>query len=153
MYRKNAALLITVGLLCALEYLQAGMIAFASEPIRGEIDASPEEFTLVAALYACIAVVVISKHRGLVERLGWRNFMLGSISVYVVGALVCGVSGSLTTFTVGRVIMALGGASFMTSARLMVNLLPAGPGRFVGSRCLPRALPAARRQRHSCLRW
>ena len=42
MYRKNAALLITVGLLCALEYLQAGMIAFASAPIRGEIDASPE---------------------------------------------------------------------------------------------------------------
>ena len=46
MYRKNAALLMTVGLLCALEYLQAGMIAFASAPIRGEIDASPEEFTL-----------------------------------------------------------------------------------------------------------
>lgn len=132
MYRKNAALLITVGLLCALEYLQAGMIAFASAPIRGEIDASPEEFSLVVALYACVAVVVISKQRWLVERLGWRNFMLGSISIYVVGALVCGVSGDLTTFTVGRVIMALGGASFMTSARLMVNLLPPGPGRFAG---------------------
>ncbi|WP_443701180.1 MFS transporter, partial [Pseudomonas sp.] len=38
----------------------------------------------------------------------------------------------LTSFTVGRVVMALGGASFMTSARLMVNLLPPGPGRFVG---------------------
>jgi MFS family permease len=132
MYRKNAALLITVGLLCALEYLQAGMIAFASAPIRGEIDASPEEFTLIAALYACIAVVVISKQRWLVERLGWRNFMLGSISIYVLGACVCGVSSDLTTFTAGRVVMALGGASFMTSARLMVNLLPPGPGRFVG---------------------
>jgi MFS family permease len=132
MYRKNAALLLTVALLCALEYLQAGMIAFASAPIRGEIDASPEEFTLVAALYACIAVVVISKQRWLVERLGWRNFMLGSISIYVLGAFVCGVGSDLSTFTVGRVIMALGGASFMTSARLMVNLLPAGPGRFVG---------------------
>ncbi|HEX8593862.1 MAG TPA: MFS transporter [Pseudomonas sp.] len=132
MYRKNAALLTTVGLLCALEYLQAGMIAFASAPIRGEIDASPEEFTLVAALYACIAVIVISKQRWLVERLGWRNFMLGSISIYVLGAFMCGVSGNLTAFTVGRVIMALGGASFMTSARLMVNLLPPGPGRFVG---------------------
>ncbi|MGY4494513.1 MFS transporter [Pseudomonas sp. TE3610] len=132
MYRKNAALLITVGLLCALEYLQAGMIAFASAPIRGEIDASPEEFTLVAALYACIAVVVISKQRWLVERLGWRNFMLGSISIYVLGAFVCGVSSDLTAFTAGRVVMALGGASFMTSARLMVNFLPAGPGRFTG---------------------
>ncbi len=58
--------------------------------------------------------------------------MLGSISIYVLGALVCGVSGDLTSFTVGRMIMALDGASFMTSARLMVNLLPPGPGRFVG---------------------
>ncbi|WP_447791021.1 MFS transporter [Pseudomonas farris] len=132
MYRKNAALLVTIGLLCALEYLQAGMIAFASAPIRGEIDASPEEFTLVAALYACIAVVVISKQRWLVERLGWRNFMLGSISIYVLGAFVCGVSSDLTSFTAGRVIMALGGASFMTSARLMVNFIPPGPGRFIG---------------------
>jgi MFS family permease len=132
MYRKNAALLLTVGILCALEYLQAGMIAFASAPIRGEIDASPEEFTLVAALYACVAVVVISKQRWLVERLGWRTFMLGSIAIYVIGAFVCGISNDLTSFTVGRVVMALGGASFMTSARLMVNLLPAGPGRFVG---------------------
>lgn len=132
MYRKNATLLTTIGLLCALEYLQAGMIAFASTPIRGEIDASPEEFTIVAALYACVAVVVISMQRWLVERLGWRNFMLGSISIYVMGAIVCGVGNDLTTFTVGRTIMALGGASFMTSARLMVNLLPPGPGRFVG---------------------
>jgi DHA2 family multidrug resistance protein len=132
MYRKNAALLITVGLLVALEYLQAGMIAFASAPIRGEIDASPEEFSLVVALYACIAVVVIAKQRWLTERLGWRNFMLGSIALYVVGAIVCGVSTDLSSFTVGRVIMALGGASFMTSARVMVNLLPPGPGRFIG---------------------
>lgn len=132
MYRKNAALLLTVCLLVALEYLQAGMIAFASAPIRGEIEASPEEFTLVAALYACIAVVVIAKQRWLTERLGWRNFMLGSISIYVLGAGVCGTSGDLSTFTAGRMIMALGGASFMTSARVMVNLLPPGPGRFVG---------------------
>lgn len=132
MYRKNAALLLTIGLLVALEYLQAGMIAFASAPIRGEIDASPEEFTLVAALYACIAVVVIAKQRWLTERLGWRNFMLGSISIYVLGAIVCSVSGDLSTFTAGRVIMALGGASFMTSARVMVNFLSPGAGRFVG---------------------
>ena len=132
MFRKNAALLLTIGVLVALEYLQAGMIAFASAPIRGEIDASPEEFTLVAALYACIAVVVISKQRWLTERLGWRNFMLGSIAINVLGAFVCGVSSDLSTFTAGRVIMALGGASFMTSARVLVNRLPPGPGRFMG---------------------
>lgn len=142
MYRKNAALLSTVGVLVALEYLQAGMIAFASAPIRGEIDASPEEFTLVAALYACVAVVVISKQRWLTERLGWRNYMLGSISINVLGSFVCAVSSDLSTFTAGRVIMALGGAAFMTSARVMVNMLPPGPGRFVGIKVFATGLAA-----------
>lgn len=132
MYKKHGALLITVGLLCGLEFLQAGMLAFASLPIRGEIDASPEEYSLVAALYACVAVVVIAKQRWLTERLGLRNYMIGSIGVFVAGALLCSLSHDLRSFTLGRVIMALGGASFMTTSRIIVNLIPPGPGRFTG---------------------
>lgn len=63
MYRRYPALLSTIALMCALDFLQSGMIAFASVPIRGEIDASPEEYSLIAALYACVAVVVIAKQR------------------------------------------------------------------------------------------
>ncbi|XAH22143.1 MFS transporter [Xylophilus sp. GW821-FHT01B05] len=132
MYRKHGALLMTVYLLCALEFLQTGMIAFASVPIRGEINASPEEYSLVAALYACVAVVAISKQRWLTERLGWRNYVLGSIGIYIAGALLCSMSHDLHTFAAGRVVMALGGASFMTASRVIVNLIPPGPGRFVG---------------------
>ncbi|AUZ62244.1 Multidrug resistance protein B (plasmid) [Pseudomonas sp. XWY-1] len=132
MYRKHGALLATVCLLCGLEFLQTGMLAFASVPIRGEIDASPEEYSLVAALYACVAVVVIGKQRWLTERLGWRNYMIGSIGVYIAGALLCSLSHDLHTFALGRVVMALGGASFMTTSRILVNLIPPGPGRFVG---------------------
>ncbi|EHD19983.1 MULTISPECIES: MFS transporter [Brenneria] len=132
MYRKHGALLATVCLLCGLEFLQTGMIAFASVPIRGEIDASPEEYSLVAALYACVAVVAIAKQRWLTERLGWRNYMIGSIIVYIAGALLCSLSHNLSTFAIGRVVMALGGASFMTTSRILVNHIPPGPGRFVG---------------------
>ncbi|HBR2605941.1 TPA: MFS transporter [Klebsiella pneumoniae] len=132
MYRKHGALLLTVCLLCGLEFLQSGMIAFASVPIRGEIDASPEEYSLVAALYACVAVVVIANQRWLTERLGWRNYMIGSIVVYIIGALVCSLSHDLHTFAIGRVVMAMGGASFMTTSRILINHIPPGPGRFVG---------------------
>ena len=130
--RKHFALLATVCLLCALEFLQAGMIAFGAVPIRGEIEASPEEYSLVAALYACIAVVVIAQQRWLIERLGWRSYTLGSLGVYIVGALVCSLSGHLWSFAVGRVVMGIGGGAFMTMARTMVNLMPPGPERFSG---------------------
>jgi len=132
MFRKHPQLLITITLLCSVEFLQTGMIAFAAAPIRGEIEASPEEYSLVGALYACLAVIVISKQRWLTERLGWRTYLQSSIAVFIVGCLVCSASTSLAGFTVGRVIMALGGAGFMTSARVMVHMLPPGPGRFTG---------------------
>lgn len=132
MYRKNAALLSTIFLLCLVEFLQVGMVAFASAPIRGEIDASPEEYSFVAAIYACLAVVVIAKQHWLIERLGWRHYVLASIAIHIVGSLICSLSSDLTMFTIGRVVMALGGASFMTTARVLVQQMPAGPGRFVG---------------------
>jgi hypothetical protein len=66
--------------------MQTGMLAFASVPIRSQISASPEAYSFIACVYACVAVVVISIQRWLVERTGWRNYVIGSIAVYVVGA-------------------------------------------------------------------
>ncbi|WP_448093013.1 MFS transporter [Pseudomonas lini] len=132
MFKKHPILLITITLLCSVEFLQTGMIAFAAAPIRGEIEASPEEYSLVAALYACLAVIVISKQRWLTERLGWRNYLLSSIAIFIAGSVVCSCTTSLMGFTIGRVIMAVGGGAFMTSARVMVHMLPPGPGRFTG---------------------
>ncbi|KDB08154.1 major facilitator superfamily MFS_1 [Burkholderia sp. lig30] len=132
MHRKHAALLCTVCLLCALEFLETGMLAFASVPIRNEISASPEEYSFIASLYACVAVVAISVQRWLVERVGWRSYIVGSIAIYVAGALICGTSSQMESFALGRVVMAMGGASFLTSSRVMVNMIPPGPGRFVG---------------------
>jgi len=108
------------------------MIAFASVPIRGEIDASPEEYSLIAALYACVAVVVIAKQRWLTERLGWRNYVVWSIAIFIAGAIVCGSSHHYYSFAAGRIVMALGGAAFMTTSRILVNQIPPGLGRFVG---------------------
>jgi MFS family permease len=132
MFKKYGLLLTTITLLCSLEFLQTGMIAFAAAPIRGEIEASPEEFSLVAALYACLAVISISKQRWMTERFGWRNYLLTSIGIFIIGAVICSVSADLETFTVGRVVMALGGGAFMTSSRVMVQMITPGPGRFTG---------------------
>jgi MFS family permease len=130
--RHMAILLAMIFLLNTTEFLQAGMVAFAAGPIMGEISASPEEFSLVAALYACVAVAAIARMHWLVERVGWRAYVLGSIAVFIAGACLAGTSRQLPQFLGGRVVMALGGAPFMTSARALVNLIPAGPRRFTG---------------------
>lgn len=128
------AILITIFFLNIIEYLQSGMIAFAARPIMGEIGSSPEEFGLINAVYASIAVIMIAKQHWMIERLGWRRYIQIALSFFMMGALVCYFSHSFYTFLAGRAIMALGGASFMTSARLLTLLLPVGVLRFVGIR-------------------
>lgn len=133
-------LLLLIFLLTATEYLQSGMIAFGAAPIMGEIGAAPEEFSLVSAMYACVAVAAIAKQRWLVERLGWRRFVLAALGVFVAGATVCAFSNSYHQFLAGRIVMALGGGTFMTSARLLVNLIPPSPARFTGIKAFASAL-------------
>ncbi|QHQ24167.1 MFS transporter [Pectobacterium parvum] len=129
---RQKVLLVTIFLLTTLEFLQAGMIAFAASPIMGETGTSPEEYSFITATYACVAIMMISKQRWIVERTGWRLYIWSSLIVFITGALFCAESSTYHAFMTGRVIMAIGGASFMTGARVLVNLLPPSPLRFSG---------------------
>src|SRR5262245_29284796 len=97
------------------DFLQNALVAFDAAPVMGDIAASPEEYSLVATLYAVVAVVAISRHRWLVERLGWRLFVQLSCGLFAAGALLCGSSASLFGFALGRAVMGAGSASFMTA--------------------------------------
>lgn len=123
---------LTILLLTALEFLQSGMVAFAAGPIMGEIGASPEEFSVATAGYAALAVLTIAKQRWLVERLGWRRYVQLSLTIFAIGAMVCALSRGFGEFFLGRCVMGLGGAAFMTSGRVMVQHFAPGPQRFGG---------------------
>ena len=125
-------LLVCIFLLNAIEFLQGGMITFASGPILGEIGASPEQFTFATAVYAVIAITAISKQRWVIERIGWRRFVQASVVVFLIGAALCATSTSFPQYLAGRMVMGLGGGPFLTSARLIVQMLPANPRRFRG---------------------
>lgn len=124
MATSYASLYVAVLLLATIQFLESSMLGFASTPIRGEIQASPEEYSFIAVLYACFAVISISKVRWFIERIGWRNYVLSSIALYLLGALICSFSDGKVSFSIGRIIMALGGGAFMTIGRLLANTLP-----------------------------
>lgn len=130
----------TILLLALTEFLQAGMTAFAAVPIMGQVGIGPAEFSLVAAVYASVAIVVISMQRWAVERIGGRRFVQGCATVTVAGALLCATSDGFASFLAGRAVMALGGGSFFTASRMIIQHTLAGPRRFVGIRCLASGL-------------
>ena len=100
----------------------------------GDIGAGPEEYSLVATLYAAVAIAVIAHHRWLLERIGGRRLGMACGFLFGTGALVCAGSDNLAMFLAGRLLMALGCASFMTAGRVLVNRLPPSPRRFTGIR-------------------
>lgn len=134
------ALLMTIGALTFVDFLQNGMVTFAASPIMGEIGASPEEYTTVAVIYACVAVVMIALQGWLVHHLGLRRYLLASLGAAAVGAVVCALSRTEAGFLLGRVAMAMGCAAMLTSSRLTVNLIAPGPARFHGIKALATGL-------------
>lgn len=138
--RYPQLLLLTIALLTAIEYLQSGMIAFGAGPIMGEIGAAPEEFSLISATYACVAIAAIAKQRWFAERLGWRRFVVLSLAFFMAGAAVCALATTYLQFMAGRIGMAIGGGTLLTTARLLVNLFPPSPSRFTGIRYFATAL-------------
>lgn len=99
---SNRLLYATIFLLSLTEFLQAGMTAFAAAPIMGELGIGPEEFSLVAAVYASVAILAISMQRWFVERIGARRFVQISAAISVLGSLLCATSVDLQSFLAGR---------------------------------------------------
>ena len=125
-------LLATILVLNFIEFLQTGMMSFGASAIQGQVNASPEEYSIVTAAYAAVAIAVIANMRWFIERLGWRKFIHGSIVIYIAGAVICALSETFPQFLLGRLVMALGGGAFMTSARMLVNVIPPTPARMKG---------------------
>jgi DHA2 family multidrug resistance protein len=119
--RVRWAHLLTLTALVCLEYLQSVMASFSSSYIMGGVEAAPEEFSLASAAYAAVAVVMLFKHRVLVQRWGYRRFIRLSLLTFALGALLTGLSDSVPTYILGRMIQAVGGSAFFTAGRVQVN--------------------------------
>ena len=131
---RTLPLYLLIAALPFCDFLQTGIVAFNAAPVMGDIGASPEEFSAIATLYGVVAIGTIAMHRRLVERLGWRRLLLAASALFALGAIVCGLAGSLLPFGLGRALMALGCASFMTAGRVLVQHIPPSPRRFTGIR-------------------
>src|SRR6476661_5457758 len=99
-------LLAAVFLLNLIEFLQSGMVAFATVPLMGYLSASPEEYSVVTALYAAVAVTTTALGYTLLRRVGWRRYLLAGLAVFALGAALCATSDDLWQFGCGRLLMA-----------------------------------------------
>ncbi|BAL24353.1 MFS transporter [Azoarcus sp. KH32C] len=108
----------------SIEFLETGMVTFAAGPIMSGLGARPDAFALSFTVYAVGAIFMLYKHQWMVERYGYRNFTLGSLLLFAIGAVLCATASGIGQFTVGRALQGAAGATFFTAGRIEVNRVP-----------------------------
>lgn len=124
--------LVALGAVTSVEFIENGMVMFAASQIMSGLNLSAREFALAYTLYGVAAIVMLYKHRWMVERLGYRRFVLLSLGVFGMGSMFCALADGLPLFAVGRLLQGLGGATFFTAGRMSINDFPE-ESRFAGT--------------------
>lgn len=123
--------LLAVSAVTSVEFLETGMVMFAASQIMAGVGLAPGQFALAYTLYAVSSILALYHHQWLAERLGYRRLVHGSLLLFALGALLCATAPGAGQFMVGRALQGLGGATFFTGGRMMLNPLPASQ-RFAG---------------------
>ncbi|WP_227816284.1 MFS transporter [Nitrogeniibacter aestuarii] len=134
----SPAPLIAIGAVTSVEFVETGMVMFSADSIAAGAAVDEQALAFSFTLYGVAAIFMLFQHQWMVERLGYRRFVLLSLGVFALGGLLCAVADGVVAFSVGRLLQGLAGATFFTAGRMMINDLP--PGRrtagllvFVGS--------------------
>lgn len=117
-------LLWVVAAVTGIEFIETGMVTFAAAPIMGGLGIDARGFAMAWTVYGVGAIFMLYKHQWMVERIGYRNFILASLGVFALGALLCATAGGPGQFTVGRALQGAAGATFFTAGRMQINRLP-----------------------------
>src|SRR5205823_5009372 len=120
---RDEALMLLLGGLIGLEFLENGMFVFAASYIVGGVDAAPREFAQAQASYAVGSMLMIVVQQSLSRRFGYRRYLTGALALLFVGTAAAAAAEGLAGLTAARFVQGFGAGALFTSGRILVNLL------------------------------
>ncbi|MEV4745874.1 MDR family MFS transporter [Streptosporangium sp. NPDC049248] len=116
-----------------LSALDQTIVATALPTIVGELGGL-EHMSWVVAAYALAAAVAMPVFGKLGDALGRKSLLLGSIVVFLVASVLCGVAQDIVQLVLARALQGLGAAGLMILSQAVVADLvpPRDRGRFLG---------------------
>jgi DHA2 family multidrug resistance protein len=131
-YGRRMAMLLTVGMVAAIEISNRLSINVFLPDMQGNVGASSDEISWVIILYNVGYLCSIALAYWMTRVIGTRRHLLLSIAVYAVGAMGCVLSaGSLAQLLVSRLIMGFGGGAFLVRVVILAGVLFPGKSRMV----------------------
>ena len=128
--RRRIAILLTVGIVTAIEISNRLSINVFLPDMQGNVGASSDEISWVIILYNVGYLSSLALATWMTRVIGARRHLLLSIGIYAVGAMGCVLStGNLTQLLVSRLIMGFGGGAFLVRVVILSGLLFPGKAR------------------------
>src|SRR5271168_2115100 len=133
-YRHRLAVLLTVGMVAAIEISNRLSINVFLPDMQGNVGASSDEISWVIILYNVGYLSSMAMAAWMNRVIGTRRHLLLSIGIYSMGAMGCVLSsGNLTQLLVSRLIMGFGGGAFLVRVVILSGLLFPGKARMAAA--------------------
>jgi MFS transporter, DHA2 family, multidrug resistance protein len=129
-YGRRMAMLLTVGMVAAIEISNRLSINVFLPDMQGNVGASSDQISWVITLYNVGYLCSIAMAAWMTRVIGTRRHLLLSIAIYATGAMGCVLStGSLAQLLASRLIMGFGGGAFLVRVVILSGLLFPGKAR------------------------
>jgi DHA2 family multidrug resistance protein len=129
-HRRRMAILLSIGMVAAIEISNRLSINAFLPDMQGNVGASSDEISWVIILYNVGYLCSLAMAFWMTRVIGTRRHLLVSIAIYSVGSMGCVLSsGSLAQLLISRLIMGFGGGSFLTRVVLLSGLMFPGKAR------------------------
>jgi DHA2 family multidrug resistance protein len=118
-------LLITVIAAAIMELIDTSIVNVALNYMSGNLGATLEDVSWVITSYAIANVIIIPMTSFLVNKLGRRNYYIGSVILFTVCSFMCGNASNIWELVAFRFLQGLGGGALLSvSAVIVFELFP-----------------------------
>ena len=118
-------ILLAVMLGAILEILDTSIVNVALPDMMGNLGTTLDQISWVSTGYIIANVIILPLTGWLSNRLGRRRYLAGSMVLFTVASLFCGLSRSLEMLVFFRVLQGMGGAALISTAQAtMIEIFP-----------------------------
>jgi DHA2 family multidrug resistance protein len=117
---KRNLLIITVLLAAVMELIDATIVNVALSYMSGNLGATIEDSSWVITSYSIANVIIIPITSFLTAKLGRRNYYIGSIVLFTLCSVMCGLSRDIWTLVFFRFLQGLGGGALLSVSQAVI---------------------------------
>lgn len=103
-----------------LENFDSTVVTTALPQMAVSFASTPVELSIGITAYMLTVAIFISVSGWIADRFGARNVFRGAIALFTIASILCGLSETLTQFTLARILQGIAGAMMVPVGRLIV---------------------------------